>query len=1049
MARSLVNGLYEELVTRSLADAIQTHRAAGATLDVQESSDSLRAELLARHVYQLIRTAIENVPNDDDRVGRQVALANHLLDVIRQFGPKDSVLPGDDSGDLAHVLLGVHPALASHVTHTQAIRPKLSLRQSGLLVNGQRDYQVGGELVREIASADRIDLLCAFVKFSGLRLVREPLDAFVKRGGRIRVISTVYTGATEKRAIDELVKLGAEVKISYETAQTRLHAKAWLFHRNSSFSTAYVGSSNLSHAALVDGLEWNVRLSNVDNPGILDRFRAAFEQYWEEPEFITYDPERDGDRLGRALRDEHSTTPGSGGFVERLLALNLDVLPKPHQDEMLEALAAERSHGHHRNLVVAATGTGKTWVAGFDYRRLRDQGLDRLLFVAHREEILKQSQLIFQVILRDATFGELLVGGARPETGRHVFASIQSLARHVQKMSPDSFDVVIVDEFHHAAADTYDALLKRLQPKVLLGLTATPERTDGKPILHWFDGRIATENRLWEALEYGLLCPFHYFGVHDGTDLSGVTFQRGRYAAKELENVYTGDHVRAKRIVQAVADLVLEPKRMKALGFCVGVAHAHFMTKAFEAAGLRAVALDADTPDGERRAAVTRLRAGDLQAIFTVDLFNEGVDIPEVDTVLLLRPTDSATIFLQQLGRGLRWSPGKSVLTVLDFIGQAHAEFRFDVRYAALLGRPRRQVERAVEHDFPLLPPGCAVKLDRMAKDIVLDNVRRAVRSARRQLVADLRSLPQTTTLPEFLSATACEPAEVYGRPSEKSSFTALRREAGYEPTGPTVHEPTLAKALARLLHVDDEERLRTWEAWLRAYSPPTIETLTPRHRRVAMMLFAALGHRKRPVEELGNSFAELWRTDLLRREAADLIAVLSDRTRNEARPLDTAGPVPLATHATYSLYEIVAAYGLVSPSGALRETREGVLWAEEAKTDVLFVTLEKDDDDYSPTTRYADYPLSPLLFHWESQNSTAPSSATGRRYIEHATRGSNVVLFVRLRKKDDRGETAPYTCLGRSQYVRHESERPMKVVWQLERSMPAWVFEHGKVVAG
>jgi superfamily II DNA or RNA helicase len=915
-----------------------------------------------------------------------------------------------------------------------------------LLVNGHRDYQIGAEVAREIVSADKVDLLCAFVRFAGLRLVRNELEAFTRRGGKLRVIASVYTGSTEKRALDELVGLGAQVKVSYETDQTRLHAKAWLFERLSGFHTAYIGSSNLTQSALVEGLEWNVRISGTDNANIVDRVRATFEQYWNDPAFVEYLPSRDGERLAAALDRQHQPPPLDA--AERLIALNLDLAPQPHQVQMLEELDAERARGHFRNLVVAATGTGKTWVSAFDYRRLRSAGFERLLFVAHRDEILVQSQLVFQLVLRDPSFGERFVGSERPVRGDHVFASIQSLHRHVNAIDPTAWDVVIVDEFHHAEAETYRRLLNRLTPRVLIGLTATPERADDRSILHWFDDRIACEVRLWQALEQGLLSPFHYFGTFDGSDLSGLSFRRGQYAVAELEATYLGDRERATRVLQAVEEYVPDPRRMKALGFCVSVAHAQFMAERFEAAGISAIALHANSAASDRKSAVGRLERGDLQAIFTVDLFNEGIDIPKVDTVLLLRPTESATVFLQQLGRGLRRAEGKSVLTVLDFIGQAHRQYRSDIRFRALIGGTRLQVARAVEEQFPVVPPGCAIQLDRLSQEAVLTNLKSTAWVGRKALTEDLRGMAAETTLTQFLVASGHDLEDVYARPAASHSFTTLR-VAAHPELGPHLGQSEFDRSFGRLLHVDDDDRFDAWGKWLAAANPPPGAPLDTRDGRLQVMLFAGLGQRGTSLDQIERVFNELWGDQARRQELRELLAVLRDRARANTLPLEAHSPVPVHSHASYALYEIVSGFGVLGKDGGLRETREGLLWAEGSRAHLFFITLEKSDSEYSPTTKYEDYPISPTLFHWESQSTTSAESPTGQRYINHRASGERVILFVRRRKRDSRGETTAYTCLGFANLVQHESSRPMKIVWELERPMPAGFYQEAKVAAG
>ena len=1041
MTRRLHSGLYEDLLTSALEAEISARRAEGWRVDVTSADAAVRPEFLARHVYHLLRRALEGIPEEDGtQPANQVALANRLVEVLVEHG----ALADDRVADAARLLLEAAERPALGGAGSAVPRPSLSLRRTGLLVNGRRDVQIASEIAREIPSADRIDLLCAFVRHSGLRLFRSELAERVREGARVRVIASVYTGSTERRALDTLVGLGAQVKVSYEVSRTRLHAKAWLFHRRSGLHTAYIGSSNLTHTAQVDGLEWNVRVSAAENPEVIERFAATFEQYWQEPEFQEYAPRRDSERLDRALSQQR----GDAGMDDgTLLSVLVDVEPKPHQSVALEALEAERLRGYHRNLVVAATGTGKTWIAAFDYKRLRKTGTVRsLLFVAHRDEILRQSRQVFQLVLREPEFGELLVGGERPRAGRYVFASVQSLANRIDEIDPDDFDVVIVDEFHHAAAASYGRLLSRLKPKILLGLTATPERADGQSVLEWFDGRIASESRLWDALDQGLLCPFHYFGVNDTADLSAVRFELGRYVPGELDNLFTGDHARAVRVRQAVEEFVTDPHRMRALGFCAGIGHAHFMAGQFTGFGYPAVALDAGSTRDDRRAALAKLRRGELRAVFAVDLFNEGVDLPEVDTVLMLRPTESATVFLQQLGRGLRWSEGKRVLTVLDFVGQVRREYRYDIRYRALLGGTRHQVRRAIEAGFPLLPPGCALKLDRVAQQTVLHNLREAVRISRTRLAEDLRVLGPEARLGCFMRDAGAELDEIYARPGSGHCFTELRRRAGFRQSP---LDDALLKAVGRLIHVDDRERIEAWRDLLQADRPDRVSGLQGREHRLGLMLFALLGGRRQSIGAADQVLERVSGSPELRREIGDLLDVLADRIRTVSRSLDPAGDVPLASHATYTLGEIVAAHGRTDKRGALVFPQGGVLWNEATQTDLLFVTLEKSDRDFSPTTRYADYPISPTLFHWESQNTASPDTPTGRRYIEQPARGTNVILFVRERKKDGRGETLPYHCLGRARYRSHESERPMKILWELDRPMPGWLYQAGKVVAG
>lgn len=1028
-------GVYEHLLTAGLKARLGE---IDELLVQRENLDPADAhESLTRHIAEITRRAIQGVGGSDGvAVGRQVELANRIIEAITALAP-EAAAAEDDVVDPARTLLAVVAPSGTPGPPVFPDRPEVPLSTSALLVNGRGQPRIGHEVNRELASADRVDLLCAFIKWQGLRVLEKGLTDLIRRGGKLRVITTTYLGATDQRALDHLVNLGAEVKVSYETRTTRLHAKAWLFHRATGMSTGYVGSSNLSAPALTDGLEWNVRLSNVEQAHLLQTFAETFASYWEDPSFESYAPAEDGERLRTALSAER------GGPRDLPLEITtLEVRPFPYQQEVLDELRAEREiHNRWRNLVVMATGTGKTVVSALDYRRLQATGTaETLLFVAHRKELLTQSRSTFRHVLRRGDFGELLVDGEKPREWRHVFASVQSLAQlDLDGLSPEHFDVVVVDEFHHAMAATYRRLLEHVRPKVLLGLTATPERTDGADVRTWFDGRTAVELRLWEAIDRGLLAPFQYFGIHDDVALDRLQWKRGRgYDLTELSNIYTGDDQRVRLILQAVTDKVEDPGRMRALGFCVSIQHAQFMADRFSRAGIPSRAITSQTSPAERDGALAALRDRTVSVLFTVDLFNEGIDLPSIDSVLFLRPTESATVFLQQLGRGLRLAEDKPCLTVLDFIGAQRQEFRFDLRFRALTGTSRRGLQREVEQEFPTLPAGCHIELDRVAQRIVLDNIKQSLSGAWKGLVAEAAQ-QDGLTLPQFLDETGVELEDLY-RGTDRS-WLDLRRAAGWDTDEPGPDDKALGAAISRMLHIDDLERLQ----FIRAVTSPGAHVdSNPRLRRLAAMLHFSLYGARTPFSALEESIARLLANRGRAAELRALTDVLQDRIHRVTPAVEVAGPRPLHVHARYSREEALAAFGLEDLNGTWGS---GVRWMPGDQADVFFVTLVKTEAHFSPTTMYADHALSPTLFQWESQNSTAEASPTGQRYIHHHKMGTTVHLFVRESKAADGGlGTPPYLYAGPMTYVSHTGERPMRILWKLAYALPPDVFQAARV---
>ena len=1028
-------GLYEQIISRELARELASVPEPCRYTEKLDPAEAPQA--LAGYVAGAVREALEAMP--EEQQAQRIGLVNRVLGILAEQREDLTEKAVDERSEkLLQVLRENDPDRIAGVNAAGMPRPETPMAVSSLFTGAAREPRMFTELQKEIASADRIDMLVSFIRWSGLRLIIDALRAFTGRGGRLRVVTTSYMGATEVRAVDELAGLpNTEIRVSYDTARTRLHAKTYVFFRDTGFTTAYVGSSNLSGAAMSSGLEWNLKLTALDQPDTLRKISATFDSYWHSDEFEAYTAESHG-RLAEALKGEKRTG-------ERQVFL-FDIRPYPYQQAILDRLRAEREvRNSWRNLLVAATGTGKTVIAALDYRsfcKAHPKDKNRLLFIAHREEILRQSLATFQGVLKDANFGELWVGSSRAESLDHLFISVQTLSTQVlwKRLPADYYDYIVVDETHHAAAESYAEALETFRPRILLGLTATPERMDGKSILRFFDHRIAAEIRLPEAVDRKLLCPFQYFGVSDTVDLDGLRWVRGGYDRAELSNIYTLSGAVARRradhVIQSLLRYAANPEGIKALGFCVSVDHARFMAECFQNAGIPALALDSRSGDEERRTARDRLVSGDIRVIFAVDLYNEGVDIPEVNTVLFLRPTESLTIFLQQLGRGLRLSEGKDCLTVLDFIGAANRRYNFEEKFTALLGDGRRSVREEIERGFTGAPRGCYIQLEKKAARAVLDNISRSLRG-HSELVSRIRSFAEDSgrelTLESFLDWYHLTPADIYGK---GVTFARLCAEAGVRAGFTEEAEAALSKVMYRFTAIDS----RRWIRFLLEILPRLRETdlaaLPPLEQRMMRMFYMTVWDSYAEdwaIAEVADRLRGLAESPVMLAELQELLRYQYDRIDFIDSRTDLGFACPLDVHCTYTQRQLLTALDYRNYSAM----RQGVLYLPEKKTDVFLITLNKSDRDYSPTTMYEDYAVSPSLFHWQSQSTTSADSSTGRRYIGHAAQGGRILLFVREFKRDALG-TSPYTFLGQASYVSHTGSRPMSIIWKLEKPIPA-----------
>jgi superfamily II DNA or RNA helicase len=1031
MPNNLPQGLYEQLLDDELQQLIAAHPELGVVLRQLDNESAPHA--YAQFVSHLLQQALRIVRHED-----RVPLLNRLIDLLAAQ---------DGLGYLRRRrLLTSEKSLLIEVRRDTAAphsRPVTPLNSSALLTGQGGDPPLEHELRAEMASADRVDMLISFIKWSGLRLLIPAFERLAERNVAVRILSTSYMGASDPPALEWLARQpNIEVRISYDTAGTRLHAKAYHFWRDSGFSTAYIGSANISHAALTQGLEWTVKVTAQDIPHILDRFGAEFAAYWEHRDFEPFN-EHDFSRFRAAIgrcRQLDTNTP-------RFFA---EITPRPFQLRILEALQAARQGGCQRNLVVAATGTGKTVVAALDYRNqvLAKGQAPTLLFVVHRKEILQQALDCFRAVLRDQNFGELLVDGQHPSAWRHVFASVQSLNSQQpwRHLGPDHFQHLVVDEAHHGAASSYRQLFEHLQPNQLLGLTATPERMDGSSILPDFGYRMTAEIRLPEALSEKLLCPFHYFGIADNIDLSGENFWRnGRYAADALERIFTGDDIRAKQRV----DLILHALHryqpdlddVRGVGFCAGVQHAHYMAEHFQKAGIKAAVVVGSTPREEREQHLRYLRDGLLNFLFTVDVLSEGVDIPEINLVLFLRPTESITVFLQQLGRGLRHAPGKDCLTVLDFVGLTHRRYRLDNRFGALLMRQRHRIDREIESDFPNLPPGCNIQLERVARERILGKIRTVLADLNHFIPETIQTWEQESdqllTFSHFVESTGLSAVEVLRR----RSWSEWKALANGQPPPKDPNLELLRKTLPRIALRTDPMLLRQLiarSASGTSYDAPTAVAL---HYLRWSKTGASLG-----MNQITESDTRWQRNPSI---IADTAEIAEWRLRHPTTPISKIKlPFPcfLQLHAAYGSAEIKAALGLATLERA-GPTGQGVLHVPDFKCYIHLVTFRKDECAFSPTTRYRDYPISDTRLHWESQSTTTRQSPTGQNYLNFVERGYTILFFARLERQID-GETAPFVYLGPALgLISAEGDRPIRMVWELKYPMPADLLEEAMPV--
>jgi len=1034
-------GLYEQLINKLVASKLNDLDRNTFYIKESEIDKNEASRVLSYYLVEIIRFAM-NLISGDESIEQQIKLANKIILLLRnelnneEF---DDDLIATEAKILTAILSKIDANFSDFEKHLKTITPYTRLTQSELFTGSNTGLSLESEIKKEILSSDKINFLVSFIKWTGIRIFEKELFEFTERGGQLNVITTSYMGATDLKAVEYLSGLkNTEIKVSYNTDNERLHAKAYLFFRNTGFHTGYIGSSNISRSALTSGLEWNLKITTKEIGHIIDKFQKTFDTYWQDKEFELFDKALHTEKLRIALKKERITEKNNP-------AAYFDIKPFPFQEEILEKLVTERLiHRRFRNLIVAATGTGKTVISAFDFKNFRNQNSSaKLLFVAHRKEILQQARATFQGILRDNNFGELWVDGIEPEKYDCVFASVQTLSNRINDLNfSDSFyDFIVIDEVHHIAASSYRPITNRFKPRILLGLTATPERMDGEDILKDFCNTIAAEIRLPEALNRKLLCPFQYFGITDSIDLSNVEWKNGKYLPSELTKIYTQNDKRVGEIINNLNKFLRDLNEVRALCFCVTQEHAQYMAEKFTLAGLKAdylVSSRTDLRDELRRKFLKK----EINYLFVVDIFNEGIDIPDIDTVLFLRPTESLTVFLQQLGRGLRLAEGKECLTVLDFVGNSRPEYDFEGKFRALIGKTNTSTQKELEDDFPHLPLGCSIVLEKKAKNYILLNIKHATSFNKNQLLNKIRNYRFQTTLPLTLnnfSKFYHIPLQlIYKKGNWKRLCVIAEQIEDYSP----INESEIYRAInKKWLSCNSNSYFLFILTIAKQGFNIRLDKLNDDEKTMCLMLHYDVWQTALGFDSLEESINNIGKNKILIEEIIEVIEILLDKIDFMEAEISLPYSQPLKLHSRYTRDQILAAFGFHTFQKK-SEIREGVALSKDKNTELLFVTLNKSEKDFSPTTFYEDFAISDKLFHWQTQNTVKPENGKGLTYINHIQENKVILLFVREKNEDEFGNAMASVFLGECKLVSHYGAKPMSIKWELCEPMPPYIWK-------
>mgnify|MGYP000912215183 FL=1 len=949
-------------------------------------------------------------------------------------------------------------------------------------------------LKQELLNCKKFYFIVSFIRYSGIQLLISTLDELEKQGIQGEIITSVYLNITDSKALRKLLSYeNIKVKV-YNNSSESFHTKAYLFEKEK-YHSVVIGSSNISQSALYSAEEWNVKLTDSSFFNIYGKSLNQFEKLWHSNEAIelTQDFIDEYEKYKKSINAQNTFD-----YRKTKIEQENKFVPNSMQKRVLQKLKETRINGNKKGLVISATGTGKTYLAAMDIKQFFEINSNtenklfeinksktsniKFLFIAHREELLENAINVFSKILKidKNEFGRIY-GGLKKINRNMIFASIQSLRNCYNEFKPSFFDYIIVDEFHHSMSDSYLKTLSYFNSKFLLGLTATPKRMDGKDILSLCDYNVVDEIGIKEALEEDLIVPFHYFGVNDYMiNYDNIPYKNGKYNEKILlENLLL--NTRTDYIVEKINKFGFDGDELSAVAFCQNIEHAFFMKEEFSKKGYKSAVITANTSSNERSEILEKFKNKKIEILCVVDILNEGIDIPTINLLLFLRPTMSSTIFIQQIGRGLRKAKNKDFVTIIDFIGNHKKDyllinyFSSEVDNKDTLFTKKEKIINEIKNQFSNIPKSCYVELDRICQNRIIEKIEKINFSSKnilKEMYLDYKAEIEKSE-DEFLQVRdfdtnielfqeLClkmhsfynaqlqfEDSKIFKKENEKNPLnTAETQFLEYLEKKITLVEPFTFLIIDYLAtgkeYINNSDLLNKYKEFFdikrnfeKHYLLNRIFEELTEDEILEKTLYGYKFSKKyknlfsnKKLNEKNNMKSQQKENKLnfINRLKQLIYLGLNEFKRND---LDEFNENILISYKEYKRVELQILLNSKVPKGSWRAG-----YANTDKDICLFATIDKTHI-LQENLKYDNSLFADDIIQWISQPKTAHTSSVGKMFVNHKELGYNVHIFIRKYAFMDGNKTNPFIYLGNAKYYSSKGDKPMKILWKLDKKIP------------